>query len=99
MKLSELAKKPTLVKLTVDRKDLVEKYGEELEFWMYDRQPLHVFSKIANSGKDADIGQYLEILSETILDEEGKAIMNDEAMLPIDLMTECMKLIGERLGK
>lgn len=98
MKLSELAKSPQLIKLVIDKEELVEKYGEEVEFYMYDRQPLHMFSKIANASQN-DIGQYLEILKETILDEEGNPVMSEDLILPIDLLTECMKLIGENLGK
>ena len=40
MKLSELAKKPQLQKITITDEALVEKYGDELEFFIYDRQPL-----------------------------------------------------------
>lgn len=99
MKLAELSKKPTLIKLVIDKKDLVEKYGEELEFYMYDRQPLHVFSKIAQSSKTEDIGEYLNILMETILNEDGSPVMTEDSLLPLDLMTESMRLIGEHMGK
>jgi hypothetical protein len=99
MKLSELSKKPALIKLTIDNEDMVEKYGEALDFYMYDRQPLHVFSKIANSSKSEDIGEYLEILMDTILNEDGSPVMDQDNLLPLDLMTESMRLIGEHLGK
>ena len=99
MKLAELSKKPQLVKLTINNPELVKKYGEELEFYMYDRQPLHVFSQIAKSSKTDDIGQYLQLLLETIKNEDGSPVMTEEQLLPLDLMTEAMKLIGEHLGK
>lgn len=99
MQLSELSKKPQLVKLTIDKKELVEKYGEALDFYMYDRQPLHVFSKIAKSSKSEDIGEYLEILKDTVLAEDGQPVMNEENILPLDLMTEAMALIGAQMGK
>jgi len=99
MQLSELSKKPTLTKLTIDKPELVEKYGEALDFYMYDRQPLHVFSKIAKSSKSEDIGEYLEILKDTILTEDGDPVMTDESILPLDLMTEAMGLIGAQMGK
>jgi len=99
MKLAELSKKPQLVKLTINNPALVEKYGEELDFYMYDRQPLHVFSQIAQSSKTDDIGQYLQLLLETIKNEDGSPVMTEEQLLPLDLMTEAMRLIGEHLGK
>jgi hypothetical protein len=98
MKLSELAKKPQLVKLTINKKELVEKYGDELEFYMYDRQSLDVFSKLANATQD-NVGEYMNILIDIILNEDGVAIMADDNVLPIDVMTEAMSLIGEKLGK
>ena len=40
MKLSQLAAKPTLIKLELDDEDVVKEYGEPLEFWIHDRQPI-----------------------------------------------------------
>jgi len=48
MRLKELATKPQLTKITIDSAELVEKYGDALTFYMYDRQSLDVFSKLAN---------------------------------------------------
>ena len=98
MKLSELAKKPKLIELTISNPELVEKYGEELTFFMYDRQSLDIFTKLANATQD-NIGEYMTILKDIIVNEDGKAVMDDEMVLPIDVLTEAMRLIGERLGK
>jgi hypothetical protein len=98
MKLSELAKKPKLVKLTISKQELVDKYGDELEFYMYDRQSLDIFSKLANATTD-NVGEYMSILSDIILKEDGSPVMDGEMVLPIDVMTEAMSLIGEKLGK
>jgi len=98
MKLSELAKQPTLIKLTIDKEELVEKYGDELEFFMYDRQSIDVFSKLAEVNED-NIGGYMHILQDIILNEEGYPVITDTEVLPMDVLTEAMRLIGERLGK
>ncbi len=98
MKLSELAKKPQLVKLTISKQELVDKYGDELEFYMYDRQSLDVFSKLANATTD-NVGEYMSVLSDIILKEDGSPVMDGEMVLPIDVMTEAMSLIGAKLGK
>lgn len=98
MKLSELAKTPQLQKLTINNEKLVEKYGDELEFFIYDRQPLDIFTKLADVSQD-NVGEYINILKDIILNEEGNPIMVDGATLPIDVMTEALKLIGENLGK
>jgi hypothetical protein len=98
MKLSELAKKPKLIELTISKQELVEKYGDELTFFMYDRQSLDIFTKLANATQD-NVGEYMTILKDIIVNEDGKPVMDDEMVLPIDVLTEAMRLIGERLGK
>ena len=98
MKLTELSQKPQLIKVVIDSEVLVEKYGEELEFYIYDRQPLDIFSKLANTNTD-NMADATMLLKDLILDEEGKAVITDGKVLPIDVMVEAVKLIGERLGK
>lgn len=98
MKLSELASKPQLTKITITKPELVEKYGDEIDFFVYDRQPLDVFTKFANT-KEGDIGTYVDTLVEIILNEEGKPVMADGNVLPMDVMVEAMTLIGNTLGK
>jgi len=98
MKLADLAQKPQLTKLTINKTELVEKYGDELEFYMYDRQPLDVFSKMANASTD-DLDTYFSLLTQIILKEDGTPVMSDEHVLPVDVMTEAMKIIGDNLGK
>ena len=65
MKLSELAKKPKLEKQTISKQELVDKYGDELEFYMDDRQSLDILSKLANATTD-NVGEYMSILSDII---------------------------------
>ncbi len=98
MKLAELSQKPQLIKILIDKKELVEKYGEELEFYIFDRQPLDVFSKLANTKQD-DMSGITMLLKDLILDEDGKPVIADDNVLPMDVLIEAIKLIGERLGK
>ena len=98
MKLSELAAKPKLVQLTITEPTLVEKYGEELSFHVFDRQPLDVFAKMSQM-EEGNTMEYVGTLSQLILNEEGEPVMNGEFILPLDVLTEALKLIGENLGK
>lgn len=97
MKLSELAKEPQLIKITITEPKIVEKYGDEIEFHIYDRQPLDVFTKLANADKDAD--GVTTLVSNMILNEEGQPIVKDGQVLPLDVLTESVKLITDSLGK
>ena len=98
MKLQELAVKPTLIKLTITEPKIVEKYGEELDFHIYDRQPLDIFAKLATIKEENPL-EFTDILVDLILNEEGKPVMSEEKILPIDVLTEAIKLIGDKLGK
>ena len=98
MKLAELSQKPQLIKIILDDPKIIEKYEEELEFFVYDRQPIDVFSKLANADQK-DVGGLIFLLKDLILDEDGKQIIDEERILPMDVMVEAVKKIGERLGK
>lgn len=98
MELSQLATKPKLVELKIDDEQIVEKYGDELKFWIYDRQPLDVFSKLA-SAKQEEIHKYLDVIKDLILDKDGKPVMSDENVLPLDVLGKAVELISNHLGK
>ena len=98
MQLEQLAVQPQLTKLTISEPKIVEKYGEELEFYVYDRQKLDVFAKMATITEDNAM-QYSTILTDLILNDKGEPVMSDDKILPIDVLTEAIKLIGELLGK
>ena len=98
MQLEQLAVQPQLTKLTISEPKIVEKYGEELEFYVYDRQKLDVFAKMATITEDNAM-QYSTILTDLILNDKGEPVMSEDKILPIDGLTEAIKLIGVLLGK
>lgn len=97
MKLAELSKKPELIKITINKKEIVKKYGDEIEFHIYDRQPLDVFTKLANAEKD--MSGMTEMIQDMILDESGAKIVDEDKVLPLDVLMECVTEISNRLGK
>ena len=48
MKLSQLAGKPQLIQIALDDEETVKEFGEALEFWTWDRQPMATFLKLAS---------------------------------------------------
>lgn len=97
MKLSDLSQKPKLIKITINSEKIIEKYGEELEFHIYDRQPLDVFTKLANAKEDTS--GITELIQNMILDENGKPVVADGNVLPLDVIMEAVTLITNELGK
>ena len=97
MKLSELSQKPKLIQILIDKDTIVEKYGEALEFHIYDRQPLDVFTKLANAKEDT--AGVTELIQDMILDEKGELVVKDGNVLPLDVIMEAVTLITSELGK
>ena len=98
MKLSELAVKPQLTKITIDSEQLVEKYGEPVDFYVLDRLPLDKYTKLA-SVKTEDFSSMIDLVKELILDEDGKPVMDDDHVLPTDILNEAMVKVVEVVGK
>ena len=98
MKLSKLSAKPQLIKVELNDEDTVKEFGEPLEFYTWDRQPLDIFMKLANSDQ-ANIGSMIEIVRTLILDEDGKEIISGENMLPSTVLIKSISKIVEALGK
>lgn len=98
MKLSQLAAKPQLIKVSLDDQDTVKEFGEAIEFYTWDRQPLDIFMKLANA-QQQDIGQMIDIVRTMILDEAGKTIIDKDNMLPTNVLLKSIQKIVESLGK
>ena len=98
MKLSDIAKKPRLIEVTINDVDVVEKYGEPLTFWTWDRQPMHVFLKLASLDQ-TDTASVITAVRELILNEDGTQVMSEEAALPTPILMRVITTVVERLGK
>lgn len=98
LKLTQLASKPQLIKITLDDAELVEKYEDSLEFWVHDRQPIDQFIKLATASKE-DYGLMINMINELVLDEAGNRAVQEGEALPNDVMLAVISAVVERLGK
>ena len=98
MKLTQLAAKPQLIKITIDDDATVTEFGESLEFWIWDRQPIEKFIKLATV-KDENMMEIVAMINEMILDEDGTPIIKDGLTLPTAVMTRVVSRVVEKLGK
>jgi hypothetical protein len=57
-----------------------------------------VFAKLANFDQN-DPGGIIQILKTVILNADGEQVMKDDLQLPMDVVTECIKVAGDKLGK
>lgn len=98
MKLSALTAKPQLVEVQLDDEDIIKEFGEAITFYTWDRQPLDVFMKLA-SADHSNSGNVIGIVRTLILDEKGKEILKDDAMLPTHVLMKAIGKVTELLGK
>ena len=98
LKLTQLASKPQLIKVIIDKPEIVERHGDELEFWIWDRQPIDQFIKMATTGAD-NYGEMIRMVNDLILDEDGKQVIKTGEALPNDVMVAVIGAVVERLGK
>jgi hypothetical protein len=98
MKLTQLAAKPKLVKIEITDEDVVKEFGEALEFWIWDRQPMDKFVRLAQMKGD-DMSELIAAVNDMVLDEEGNAIIKEGLVLPTNVMTKVIGKVVETLGK
>lgn len=98
LKLTQLAGKPQLVKITISEPDIVEKFGDELEFWIMDRQPIDQFIKMATLNNDNQ-GDMIRMVNDLVLDEAGNKVLGKDESLPNSVMVAVIAAVVDRLGK
>lgn len=98
MKLSDIVAEPQLVEITLDDKETVKQYGEPLVFYTWDRQPMDVFMRLANT-ENKDTSNIINIVKTLILNEDGKPILDEKNMLPTSVLMKAIAKVTENLGK
>ena len=98
MKLSQLTAKPQLIEVTLDDEATITEFGEAITFHTWDRQPMDVFMKLA-SATTSDTMNIINIVRTLILDEKGKEVLTDDAMLPTHVLMKAISKVTELLGK
>lgn len=97
MILKQLAREPKLIKITIDDEDIVKTYGEPIDFYMFDRQPMGVFLKLASV--DGNMEAMFEVIKDMIFDDKGKVILDGKNELPVDVMMALINKVVEYMGK
>jgi len=98
MNLSELAQEPKLQKVTIDDTNLIDRYGEPIHFWVYDRVNMETFMKLANLEGKQELDKIVDVMKELILNEDGEPIMSDGKVLPNDIMIKAVEKTVSTLG-
>jgi len=98
MKLNTLIATPQLIKIELNDEDTIKEFGEPIEWWIYDRQPLDKFLKLATN-KDDTSEQLISTMREMILDEKGQPLLVGDSTLPTPVLLKVLNKMTETLGK
>lgn len=98
MKLSDLARTPQLVEITISDDDIIAEYGESITFYTWDRQPLEVFLRLSNIDNN-NSSALMESVRTLVLDENGKGILTNDIALPNNVLLKVITRVVESLGK
>jgi hypothetical protein len=98
MKLAQIAKKPQLALMSLDDEETVKEFGEPLEFYTWDRQPMDIFLKLSTVDP-TNQGAIISAVKELVMDEKGNKILEGEDVLPTNVMLRVMTKVVEGLGK
>ena len=98
MNLSQLTAKPILIQIILDDEDTIKEYGESVDFWTWDRQPMDVFMKLA-SATQTNVTGIIEIVKTLVLDEKGVEILKNDNMLPTSILMKAIGKVTDMLGK
>ena len=98
MDLKSLVAKPQLKLVKLDDELTVKEFGEELEFYIFDRQPVDVFVKMATLRTD-EFGEIVKIVNGLILDKEGNPVVSEGMALPQKLYMRVIERVVQELGE
>jgi|DEB0MinimDraft_3_1074331.scaffolds.fasta_scaffold16234_2 hypothetical protein len=96
MDLSQLAETPKLLKLQLDSDTIIKKYGEPVEFWMYDRQSIPTYIKL--SQLENDTNELIDVVQQLVMNEQGKPMLKADQTLPLDIMMAMVERVVTELG-
>lgn len=99
MDITQLAQKPQLVEVILDKPELVEKHGDTVVFYTWDRVNTDQFVKLASVEENSGPAEMVSLLKDFILDAQGNPVLADGQSLPMDILVAALEQISTRLGK
>lgn len=99
MDISKLSKKPELVKMTLDDENIVEEFGEAIDFWILDSMSLTTYFNFYKLQQEEDDTLLYDLLRRLILKEDGKPAIAKDEIIPVSLTMGILVKISDFLGK
>jgi hypothetical protein len=99
MDIAKLAKKPRLEKLEITDADIVKAYGDTITFYMIDQMDVSTYFSFYKL-QQAESSELLnELLRKLILNKDGKPVLAEDEVFPVNITLAILMRINEFLGK
>ena len=99
MDISKFAKKPVLTKIVMDDAEIVETYGEAIEFHMLDQMSISTYFEFYRLQQEQNSDKLNDLLRKIILKDDGTPALTEDEMFPVDLTLGLLVQINDFLGK
>jgi len=99
MNIKNFASIPKLIEITVEDKDIIEKYGEAITFHTYDIVTMSTYFDFFNARSKGEFENLGKMMKQLILNDQGKPALAENEDLPIDIAAAVINKLGEILGK
>ena len=99
MDISKFAKKPQLTKIVLDDPEVIEQYGESIDFHMLDQMTISTYFEFYRLQQEENSDKLNDLLRKIVLKEDGTPAITEEEILPVDLTLTLLVKINEFLGK
>lgn len=99
MDISKLSKKPELVKMTIDDADIVEMFGEPIDFWISDGMGISTYFGFYKLQEQQNDEQLNALLRKVVLKEDGSPSIGPDETLPVPIVMAILVRVSNFLGK
>lgn len=97
--ITELAKAPELIEVTLDSEEIVKEYGEPVIFYMKDFVDINTYFEFFRSQADNNTDGLNKVIKKLILNKDGQPVLANNEELPVDIVVAALYKINENLGK
>jgi hypothetical protein len=99
MDLKKLVRKPELLEVRIDDKEIIDSYGDSITFYMQNHLDIMTYFDFYRSQTQNDGQAFQKILQKIVLNKKGESILADDEVLPIDITLAVLAKVNEVLGK
>lgn len=97
--ITQVKAQPKLISIIIDDQEIIDSYGDSIEFWMYDQIDINTYFDFYRHQNERNGSDIMDTLRKIILNEQGQPALKEDERLPIDVSLLALVKINDVLGK